>query len=289
MSKYRYAINLQQFADGDDDGFDGGADDTSSFDDTSDEIEMDPADFNNSSSEDDDTDAEADQDTTDADESTEDTPAETDDWKLDYKFLGEDKVLTDKEKARELIQKGENYDRAIERAARESAQAARDSYIAEQGYEWNGQAIKTEADYKAAVAERELMQKYQNLPPELVEEIMAGRRDREQTARERQAAEEKAANDRQLSDFLAVFQEMHERPYDPKVDKIAPEVWAASQNGTPLRYAYIDHFNKQLRSQLKISKQNESNARKAPVGGVTSGGTNKKESVDPFLEGFNSV
>lgn len=285
QKQYRFALNLQLFADGED--FDGG-DDTPSFDD-SDEIEMDPADFE-SSDESEDTEQSEDENTTQTDDETE-QPA-TDEWGLPIKYNGEDRVLT-KEEAQALAQKGMNYEKAIERAASEAAaqaaQTARDSYIAEQGYEWNGRTITTEADYKSALMEQELMRKYENLPPEVAAELMASRRDREERAQERKAAEEKAAYDRQLSDFLEAFQELHERPYDPKVDKVPPEVWAASQNGTQLVHAYMKHHNKELRNQLKISKQNESNGKKAPIGSVTANGSNKKEAADPFLEGFNSI
>lgn len=279
-NKYRFALNLQLFADGDDD-FDGGSDDTPLFDGTGDDDSWDDDEI---TAQDDDEGEDAEQpeaeDTT-RDEGEQEQPA-TDEWGLPIKYNGEDRVLT-RDEAQALAQKGMNYERAIERAAAEAAQAARDSYIAEQGYEWNGQAIKTEAEYKAAVAEKDLRDKYANLPPEVAERIVALEHAEHQRTQERQAAEEKAANDRQLSDFLETFQKINERPYDPKTDKVPPEVWAASQNGMPLRYAYMEHHNKELRNQLKISKQNESNSKKAPVGGVTANGGNKKAAVDPIL------
>lgn len=274
--QYRFALNLQQFAEVED-----GFDDTSSFDTDSDTIEMDQADFA-SSEENEQPEVE---DTTQTDDATEEVPAPQ---TLKLKYNGEEREIS-LEEAQALSQKGMNYERAIERAAAEAAQAARDSYIAEQGYEWQGRAITTEGEYKAALAEQELMQKYQNLPPELVNEIMAGRRDREQRAQEREAAEAKARQEQDLSSFLVAFQELHERPFDGNKDVVPAAVWEAHRNGAPLRYAYMEHHNKELRNQLKISRQNETNGKKAPIGSVTANGGSKKEAVDPFLEGFNSI
>lgn len=277
---YRFALNLQLFAEGEDDG----GDETPSFEE-SDEIEMDPADFESSES-DEDTDETEDADTTQTEDETE--GEQNDDWNLPIKYNGEDRVLT-KEEAQALAQKGMNYERAIERAAAEARQAARDAYIAEQGYEWQGKPITNEAEYKAAVQERELLQKYQNLPPELANELVQAKQDREQREQERKAAEQKAKQEQDLSDFLAAFQELHERPFDGNTDKIPQSVWDAHKKGTPLRFAYMEHHNKELRNQLKISKQNETNGKKAPVGSVTANGSSKREAVDPFLEGFNSI
>ena len=59
------------------------------------------------------------------------------------------------EEAVQHIQKGMNYDKAVERARQE----ARDSWIADQGYEWKGKPIKTEAEYQSALKEQELEQR----------------------------------------------------------------------------------------------------------------------------------
>lgn len=71
-----------------------------------------------------------------------------------------DEVPLTKEEAVELAQKGKNYEKAIERAKQEAAQPARDAYIAEQGYMWNGKPITTEAEYKQALKWQQEAERY---------------------------------------------------------------------------------------------------------------------------------
>lgn len=85
---------------------------------------------------------------------------------LKVKFNHEEKEIP-YEEAVQLAQKGMNYDRAVARAQQE----ARDAYIAEQGYEWQGKSITTEAEYKAAVREQELLNQYKELPPEVAQQL----------------------------------------------------------------------------------------------------------------------
>ncbi|KIL35863.1 hypothetical protein SD71_10750 [Cohnella kolymensis] len=66
--------------------------------------------------------------------------------KLKIKYNHEEKEIS-LEEATTLAQKGLNYDKGIERVRQEAAQQARDAWIAEQGYAWNGKPITTEAEY----------------------------------------------------------------------------------------------------------------------------------------------
>jgi len=244
---------------------------------TSDEIQMDPEDTG--------TDAE---DTTPAEEPEQPTePAQ--EQKLKLKFNHEEREIS-LEEATALAQKGMNYEKAVERARVEAAQQARDSYIAEQGYEWNGKPITTEAQYKDAMAEQALKEKYQdsNLPDEVIQELMEGRKDREARAKEKAAQEEETKKTAQVNDFLDYFQRVNERAFDGAKDAIPQEVKDAVDRGDTLKIAYMEYHNNQLRNQLKIAKQNETNSKKAPVGSVTAFGGNKTEVVDDFLAGFNS-
>lgn len=185
-----------------------------------------------------------------------------------------------------LAQKGMNYEKAVERAAQE----ARDKLIADMGYEWQGKPVRTEAEYKQAMAEKEIMDKYgDHIPEEIMQEILESRRDREERAKERTARQEQEKRDAQVNDFLDYFQSVNERPFDPNKDSIPQEVREAFDKGTPLKYAFMEHHNKTLRNQLKISQQNASNRQKAPVGSVTAFGGTKTEPVDDFLDGFNSI
>jgi DNA-binding transcriptional MerR regulator len=195
------------------------------------------------------------------------------------------------EEAALLAQKGMVFDKAVERARQEAAQQARDAVIAEMGMTWNGKPITTEAEYKRALQEKELIDKYKDrdLPPEVIQELLESRRDREERQREKAAREQEAKIQAEYNDFISTFQSLNERPFDPNKDKIPQEVWDAVDKGQPLKYAYLEHYNKELRNQLRIAKQNEVNTKKAPVGSVTAGGGTKVEAEDDFLAGFNSI
>ncbi|WP_308636114.1 hypothetical protein [Paenibacillus silvisoli] len=204
--------------------------------------------------------------------------------KIKVKFDRQERELS-VEEAAALAQKGMNYERAVERARQE----ARDAYIAEQNYEWNGKPITTEAQYKQALAEQELMNKYADLPDELRQELIESRRDREERAKEKAEREEQAKKDAQVNDFLDYFQRVNERSFDAAKDSIPQEVKDAVDRGESLKTAYMEFHNKELRKQLAIAKQNEANKQKAPIGSVTANGVNKQEAEDDFLRGFNSV
>lgn len=224
------------------------------------------------------------EDTTPPTEETQTPEPETvQEQRLKLKFNHEEREIS-LEEATLLAQKGMNYEKAVERARQE----ARDAWIAEQGHTWNGKSITTEAEYKQALAEQEIMNKYSDLPDELVQEILEGRRDREERAKERAEREQQAKKDAEVSDFLDYFQRVNERPFSAGQDSIPQEVKDAVDRGESLKAAYTEWHNKTLLSQLKIMKQNETNKQKAPIGSVTAFGGNKTEPSDPFLDGFNS-
>jgi hypothetical protein len=85
---------------------------------------------------------------------------------IKVKFNHEEKEIP-YEEAVQLAQKGMNYDKAVERARQE----AKDNWIAEQGYEWNGKPITTEAEYKTAVQEKQLLEQYKELPAEVAQKL----------------------------------------------------------------------------------------------------------------------
>lgn len=247
----------------------------------SDEIEVDPSDFEEL------IEPEA-EDTTPADGLTVPTEPLTPTQKLKLTYNGQE-LEVEAEEAAILAQKGMNYEKAVERARQESAQQAKDEVIASFGYEWQGKKITTEAEYKRAVEEKQLLDKYSQLDPELAQELIDSRRDREERNREKEA---KAVEDKQraeFDDFLGYFQAVNERGFDAQKDKFPQEVLAAVNSGQSLKVAYMEYHNKELRNQLKIAKQNEMNKSKAPVSGVTAGGGTKTESEDDFLAGFNSI
>ena len=113
------------------------------------------------------------------------------------------------------IQKGMNYEKAVERARQEAAQQARDSWIEEQGYAWKDKPIKTEAEYKQALQEQELENKirsqYQNVPDEIVDELLESRKFREQFQSQQKATKEQqdftTRRDSMYEEYLSEFPE----------------------------------------------------------------------------------
>jgi hypothetical protein len=174
------------------------------------------------------------------------------------------------------IQKGMNYEKAVERARQE----ARDAWIAEQGYEWNGKAITTEAEYKEAVREAEIRKSLENreLPPEVIEELVESRKFREESKAEKQTRQQQ---ERQQKDFQAFF----EAYPDIKPNQIPAEVWQEVQNGKSLVDAYAKHENTQLKTKLaeyeakfKAQETNNANASSSP-GSVTGNGENPADFI----------
>lgn len=248
--------------------------------DTSDEIEQDSSDFDQQADENtnDSVETEQEQETTPEPE----TPQER---MLRLKVDREEREIPESE-AILLAQKGLNYERAVERAKQE----ARDTYIAEQGYTWNDKPITNESEYKQALAEQEMINKYKDrdLPPEVIQELVESRRDREERQREKQEKAEQEKQQKTFEEFFNYFESANDRRFDPKTDILPQEVIDLAESGVPLKYAYMDYHNKQLKNSLKVSKQNETNSKKAPVGSVTAHGNNKSEPEDDFLLGFNS-
>jgi hypothetical protein len=144
----------------------------------------------------------------------------------------------------------------------ETAQKARDAYIAEQGYVWKGNPIKTEAEYKQALYEKELEDKGMNPDDikKLVDEhpdVKAAREIKEiQSKRERENAE--------FKDFANSYPEV--KPTD-----IPKEVWEQQAKGIPLKYAYADYALRQMKAEEAKAKANKANA-DSSTGSVNSNG-----------------
>ena len=184
------------------------------------------------------------------------------------------------EEAVQHIQKGMNYDKAVERARQEAAQQARDSWIAEQNYEWKGKPITTEAQYKRALQEQELENKiraqYANVPDEILNELLEGKRFREESLAEKKAREEaeKKAQDekdfatRRDSMYNEFMTEFPEYDTEEKWKSIPKEVWAdadkwlksGGREGRRLADALAKHNLKQMQAQNQAAQANQANA-----------------------------
>lgn len=205
---------------------------------------------------------------TELSEETQGSNVENNEDFLEIKY-NKESLRLDREKARELAQKGMNYEKAVERAKQE----ARDAYIAEQGYEWNGRAITTESEYKEALREQELVQQYQNydVPEEVIQELVENKKFREKYETEQQRAEREKAQEKDFQVFLESYPEV-------KPDEIPVSVWQEVESGKSLIDAYMKHENKLLKEKLgltnkqeSIQQRNQENA-SASIGAVKSNG-----------------
>jgi len=178
------------------------------------------------------------------------------------------------------IQKGMNYDKAVERARQEAAQQARDSWIAEQRYEWKGKLITTEAEYNEALRESELEQeisrKYAQLPEDVRAELLENRKFREQyqtqqktiEEQQRKAQEEKDFADRRNTMYDEFFAEFPDYDTEEKWQTIPKEVWLESEKwlktggreGRRLADAMTRHNWKQGQAQAQANDVNQANA-----------------------------
>lgn len=149
-------------------------------------------------------------------------------------------------------------------------QAARDAWIAEQGYEWQGKPITTEAEYRQALKDKQAMDelKDRDLPDEVVQELVENRKFRESfTQKEKQ--------NREFQAFFEAF---------PDVDakSIPASVWEDYNNGRSLVDAYTRYENQSLKQKLaelqkgeEVEQRNRENA-ESSTGSVTGKGTTAK-------------
>lgn len=200
------------------------------------------------------------------------------------------------------IQKGLNYDKAVERARQEAAQQARDSWIAEQGYEWKGRPIKTEAEYRAALQEQELEEKirqqYADVPDEIVNELLEGKRFREQYQNQQKTFEERQRQEQAEQDFVSRRNSMYEEfltefpDHDPAT--IPKEVFAEAdkwlksggREGRRLADAMTRHNWQQNIAQQKAEHANQANA-ETSTGSVKTQGIPKGSLTEEMVENMS--
>lgn len=178
------------------------------------------------------------------------------------------------------------YRQRVETETKTAAQQARDSWIADQGYEWHGKPIKTEAEYKQALQEQELenriKQQYSNVPEELLNELVESKRFREEALAEKKAREEKEAEHKQYTDFLEAYP-------DVKPEDIPVEVWKEHKEGRSLTEAYMRYENQHLKGEMakyqtqqQIEQANEKNAATSTGSAKTSSKTGGFISKEDF-------
>jgi len=207
---------------------------------------------------------------------------------LKVKYNKED-VELDEERARELAQKGLNYDKTIERlqALESDPRLAFIETLANQ----HGMSPQ---EYIEAVQQQQEQERIdqlveQGISEELAQEMLENRKFREQFEAEKRTKAEEEKKNADYQEFFDYFRQANDRDFVPNQDEIPQSVWEATEKGVPLKYAYMEHQNNQYKTQIQTLKQNESNARKAPIGSVTAHGGNEIAGEDDFLAGFNSI
>ncbi|OMF38778.1 hypothetical protein BK133_00815 [Paenibacillus sp. FSL H8-0548] len=172
-----------------------------------------------------------------------------------------------------IIQK--RIDRERESVTKKAAQEARDAYFAEQNIEWQGKKITTESEYKQALKEKELIDKYseQGLPDDVVQELVEGKKFRDQYNETQKKTADQAKQESDFHAFLETYPDV-----DPK--DIPQTVWDDVSNGKSLVDAFVKHENQTLKQRLaevekskQIEQQNIDNAQ-ASTGAVTNTGGN---------------
>lgn len=188
-----------------------------------------------------------------------------------------------------LIQKGMNYDK-LQEQIRQLESDPRLGFIEElaneQGMDVNEylQAVRT---HREDAKLQELLDN--NIPEEYAREMLESRKDREERQKEKVEKSREVEQQKEAGEFFEYFKQTNGRDYDSSKDKIPQEVWEANKQGTPMKYAYMQHHANELKSQLKTFKQNETNTKRAPINGVTGFGGDEPTSNDPFLTGFDSI
>jgi hypothetical protein len=188
-----------------------------------------------------------------------------------------------------LVQKGLNYDKTLERLqALESD--PRLSFVEELAQQFN-MDVPTYLEAVKAQREEQRIQELveQGISTELAQEMLENRKFREQFEQEKKTKADEAQKNEEYNEFFNYFREANGRDYQPNQDNIPDSVWEAANNGVPLKFAYMQHENQQIKQQLQTFKQNQSNAQKAPVGSVTNHGSTETASEDVFMQGFNSI
>lgn len=226
--------------------------------------------------------AETTEETTETAEDTKPAETVTESPKYKLKYNHEEREVS-LDELTTLGQKGMNYDKLQEKLTELQSNPALSKYGRVEeiskllGYQTDDELI--EALYQTHY---ENEAKTQGLTPAQVQkEHELAQKEKTLTAKEQEAANKQKETE-MYSKFATNFP-------DIKAEMIKPETWAKVQNGMDLSTAYIEQRNQALESELATLKQNAENSKKAPIGGVSTHGSDVTESKDPFEIGFDSV
>lgn len=184
---------------------------------------------------------------------------------ISVKFNGEEKELS-YEEARELAQKGMNYDHVQESweksksvLSKMEAIARKAGFIDENGH-GDIDAYHSAAEKEIAELEKQRITQGLDLPQEIVDELYEFRKERE-SIKAKEAEQEKAKSEQQqFADLLSFYKEANGREFDPEKDTMPKEVWEATTNGSTPKAAYAEYLAKQLLNERKIEAANKANS-----------------------------
>ena len=193
--------------------------------------------------------------------------------KIKVKFNHEEREL-DEDEAAPLIQKGLNYDKIVHRSKELETKLSQSEKLAQMmGYRDSSEMISAaEANF---IEQRVAQLVDEGLHEALARDIV--QRDLEKNTQP--AAPQKSSYEDDLDEFVRL---------NPGVTQLPEEVVAAVSGGIPLTVAYERYKTKQIQDELKILKQNQSSAAKAPVGSATKHGSTKQKAKDAFEMGFDA-
>lgn len=199
---------------------------------------------------------------------------------LQIKYNKEEKALS-KEEAQILAQKGMNYDKVIQRLE-EFENNPNLQYLNDLASRSNmslDQLVGYWQEQENEAALNELLER--NIPEEYAKEMLESRKFREQLQQKEMEQQQKNKEQKEFIDFAETFK-------DIKPEDIPVEVWKTREElGIPLKYAYMEYENSNLKKDREILINNQNNRKKAPGLGTTKyGSAAATQKSDPFLEGF---
>lgn len=198
---------------------------------------------------------------------------------LQIKYNKENYDLTEDE-ARELAQKGKNYDNIYGRYASLNDRLSR---LAEKSNmsvdDFLSQLDKTQETYEINKEVKALQKQYPNTDEDVLRELAQSRINGRIQQKE---AEAQKAVDTQKDDIAKQVDAFNKRFPDLEADKLDDKVYDYMQEGSTLLEAYLLWKSEQTQSEAKVNSLNEGN-RKRSMGNLTNSGAVDEDS---FLKGF---
>lgn len=217
--------------------------------------------------------------TTETAEDTTEAVETKEEAKFRLKYNHEEKDYTESE-TKTLAQKGLNYDKLQEKfeAIQNNPALAKYGKVEEisklLGYQTDDELLDAlyQTHYERSAETQGLT------PAQIQKEHELTQKERALVEKETSTAQQQKTN-KMYADFATNFPET-------KAESIKQETWDKVNAGMDLSTAYTMQQNKDLQNELKVYKQNAKNSERAPVGGVSTHGSDIPK-TDKIFEGFD--